>query len=159
MRNNLFVLTLALSLFLIGCNDGGGGNGMDSDAAMGMDGGMVMMDAATGSDASQDAGPACQVVKYRNNQFNYFNASGYDEAVTSITIPTGCAVTTTTVSLYRDSTKIQDLGALPFSGSVILVGATLPASDAGTATNVYSIRVTGVDITRTACAPSYTVCQ
>lgn len=159
MRNNLFVLTLALSLFLIGCNDGSGGNGMmnGGDAAMGLDGGM-MMDAATGL----DAGPACQVVtSSMGNKLNYWNYSVYDEVVTSVTVPTDCAVSgvTPTVSLWKigdngnPSVKIQDLGTLPFSGSVTLPGATPPMTDGGTATNVYSVHVTGVS-----CA-AFTVCQ
>jgi len=152
MRNNLFVLTLALSLFLIGCNDGGsGGNGMDSDAAMNMDGGM-------GSDASQDAGPACQMVT--NKTGNYWNNSVYDEAVISVTIPTGCTYSgvPTTVSIYRDTTKVQDLGALPFAGNAVLLGATPPAMTGGALTNIYGIHVTGVRID-ISCPISYTVCQ
>lgn len=158
MRNNLFVLTLTLSLFLVACNDGGsGGNGMDSDAAMGMDGGM-MMDAATGSDASQDAGPACQVVT--NKTGNHWNNSVYDEVVTSVTIPTGCTYSgvPTTVSIYRDTTKVQDLGALPFTGNAVLLGATPPAMTGGALTNIYGIHVTGVR-TDISCPISYTVCQ
>jgi hypothetical protein len=167
MRNNLFVLTLALSLFLIGCNDGGGGNGMDSDAAMNMDGGMTM-------DASQDSGPACQAV----SGLKYHNATAYDMTLTNVSVSSSCTSdagvagpgirafdtstfpnTDVTASLFGASAiPFVYMGVdqgykfvpLPWNGSV-----TLPSEVAVDGGFTYiELRVFGTN-----CALTYTVCQ